>query len=114
MAAKAAGRWRQTTADPPERRKDDGTGEKYRAGDHGMEESAVKSAEWGGEETEEVVSEEEAETIGGSGKAERPLIVTGGESEESGVEDDPRVAAAGGSATDGATSTAADKAGARG
>ena len=36
-----------------------------------MEESADESAKWSGEETEELASEEEAETAGGRGRVRR-------------------------------------------
>ena len=81
-----------------------------------MEMSADKSAEWIGEETEELESEseEESETAGGAGEAGRPLTATAGESDGSGAEDDPRDAAARGGATANVTSAAANKAGAGG
>ena len=43
----------QTTENPPAQRSDNGSGGKYRAGGSNTEESADKSADWGGEETEE-------------------------------------------------------------
>ena len=74
----AAGGLRQIEADPPERRKDNRVGGKYCAVCRGMEENADKSAEWGGEETEELASEEEADTVGRAGEAVRPLMATAG------------------------------------
>ena len=43
---------RRRTDDLPERRKNDGAGGKYRVGGSGTEESADKSSEWCGEDTE--------------------------------------------------------------
>ena len=47
----AGGRPR-TTAEPPARRSNNGSGWSYRAVGRDMEEIVDKSAEWGGEETE--------------------------------------------------------------
>ena len=60
------------TEDLPVQRRDNGAGGKYRAGGSGTEEISDKSARWGGEETEELLSEEEAKTSGGAGEAGRP------------------------------------------
>ena len=51
--------------DPPVRTRNGSTGGKYRVGGTRLEESADESAEWSREETEELVSEEEAEIPGG-------------------------------------------------
>ena len=75
-----------------------------------MEESIEKSAEWSGEDTEELVSEEEDAIAGGEGEADRLLTVTAGESAGSDTRDGPGGAVAGGGATADATSTAADEA----
>ena len=77
-----------------------------------MEESADKSAEWSGEDTEDLELEEEAETAGGAGEYGRPLKATVGKLEKSSAEDDPGGAAAGRGATANDTSTDANKAGA--
>ena len=53
------------TSAPPVCRKDNGAGGKCCAVSSGMEERVDKSAKWIGEETEELVSEEEAATAGG-------------------------------------------------
>ena len=79
-----------------------------------MEEKSDESAKWSGEETEELTSEKEDETVGGAEEAGSPLMETAGESEESGTEDDPGGVEAGEGATANATSADAAKAGARG
>ena len=79
-----------------------------------MEESADKSAECGGEDTDESSSEEEAATAMGAKEARRPLTATEEATEESGADGRPGVAAAGGGDAGEATSTAADKVGAEG
>ena len=81
-------------------------------GRSGPEESADESAEWGGEDTKESASEEEAATELGAGEAGRPLTATVGATEESGADGRPGGAAAGGGDAGEAISTAADKAGA--
>ena len=96
--ATAAGVSKRTTKDPPAHRKDNGAGGKYCAGSRGTEESSDESAKWSGEETEDLVSAEEAETVGGAGEAGRLLTETetAGKLERSGAEDAPGGAAAGG------------------
>ena len=78
--ATEAGGIPQTTEDPPAQRSDNGSGGKYRAGGRDTEESADKSAEWGGDKTEELASEEDSATSVGAGEAGRLLIATAGDS----------------------------------
>ena len=66
MTATAASGRGRTTENPPLGTQDDSAGGKYCVGRIGKEESAANSAEWSREETEESVSEEEAETTGGA------------------------------------------------
>ena len=54
-------------------------------GGTGTEESAAESAKWSGKDTEELVSEEEANTAGGAGEVRRILTATTKESEGSGA-----------------------------
>ena len=65
------GRWAdggRQTVDLSERRKDDGSGGEYCMGGRGKENSADKSDECSGEETEELALEEEADCrMGGGG-----------------------------------------------
>ena len=98
--------------DLTEHRKNTRAGGKYRTGSSETEESADESAEWGGEDTKESASEEEAATELGAGEAGRPLTATVGATEESGADGRPGGAAAGGGDAGEAISTAADKAGA--
>ena len=78
------------------------------------EESAANSAEWSGEETEELASEEEAETVGGLGGVGMMPTATEEGLERSGTENGPGCAAAGGGVTLDVTSKDADTAGAGG
>ena len=60
--AMEASRRRQTTEDPLACRTESGAGRKYHAGGRGIEDRSDVSAKWSGEETEELASEEEADT----------------------------------------------------
>ena len=112
-AAETSGR-RRTTEDPPVGTKDNGTKGKYRVDRTGTNESAPKRAEWSGDETEGLESEEEAETEGGAGEVGMTLKETAEELERSGAEYGPGGAAAGGGATSDTNSKDADAAGAGG
>ena len=90
----ASGR-RRTTEVPPGSTQDNGAGGKYRVDGKGIEEKADESAKWSRDETEELASEEEAETTGGVGEAGRTLMATAGESKGIGAEYEPGGAAAG-------------------
>ena len=94
--------------------RENSAGGKYPVGIKGTEESVDKISEWIRGETEELVSEEEAESAVGEEEVERTLTEMSEESEGSVAEDKPRVATAGGGATSDATSKDADAAGAGG
>ena len=100
--------------DPSEQKMNAGAWGKYRMGVSETEESADKSAKWGGEDTEESALEEEAVTAMEAGEARQPLTATAGDVEESRVDGGPGSAAAGRGVTREATSAAADEAGAGG
>ena len=53
-------------------------GRKYRIGRKSTEVSAADSANWGGEETEELVEEEEANNAGGEGEVRMTVTETEG------------------------------------
>ena len=110
--AKTASRRQITTEEPSAGTRDSRAGGKCRVDGLDTEESAAKSAERSGEETDESASEEEAETTGGAGEVvimpTATLEALGG----SGTEDGLGVSAAGGGATSDSTNTDADAAGA--
>ena len=65
---------------------DNSAGGKYHIGGRGTEESIYEITEWSLEETEELATNEEAETAGGMGDVRLTMVVTAGELEGSGVE----------------------------
>ena len=65
-AARASG-IKSATEDLQVRQRSNGAGGKYRVGGTDREKSVDESAEWGGEETEGLATEEEAETAGRGG-----------------------------------------------
>ena len=106
--------WRGQSDDPSEHITNAGAGGKYRTGGSETEESLDKSAEWGGEDTEESASKEEAVTAMGEREAGRLMTATVEATEESKEDGRPGGAAAGGDDVGEATSAATENAGAGG